>query len=827
MNRNLVRGIFEPRVALSFALCFAGVLLAMFAWTSAAGTQPAQIASKIAPEVLAATENGGTASVVIMLAEQADVSAAYQMKDQDARGWFVYRTLTQHAARTQSGLRAELEARGVAYQSFWAANMMVADADRALIEILAARDDVARIDSNAEARWIEPPELSNGSVAANGPNAPTTTEWGVQNVNAPAVWAMGFTGQGMVVGEQDTGVRWTHNALKPKYRGWDGVTANHNYNWHDAIHNSVGNPCGNDSPFPCDDQGHGTHTAGTTVGDDGAGNQIGVAPGARWIACRNMDANNGTPARYTECFQFMMAPTDSTGNNANPTLRAHVLNNSWGCPASEGCTTRTELETIINNTEAAGIFVVASAGNGGPGCSTVSDVPAIYSASFSVGAYDINNQLASFSSRGPSTYYTPNLLKPNLSAPGVAVRSSYFTSDSTYTNLQGTSMASPHVAGVVALLWSARPQLVRDIAATKALLQNTANPFVTVAPQVCGGTASTQIPNNSFGYGRVDVLAAFNASASPTPTPTATPTVTPTATASATATVTPTATATATATPTATASASATPTASPSASATATPATVLGDISSRILVQAGDNALIGGFIVTGSQAKQVVVRALGPSLNLPNKLADPVLELRDSAGTLVQINDNWVNSPNRQAIQDSGLAPTNDSESAIIATLPANGNTYTAIVRSVNGTPGTGVVEIYDVDRSVDSKLANISSRGLVQTGDNILIAGTIVLGSQSQKVIVRAIGPSLNLPGKLGDPTLELRDANGNLVRADDNWRTGGQENEIIQSGVAPTDDRESALIQTLSGNAAYTAIVRGVNNTTGIAVVEVYALN
>jgi serine protease AprX len=724
-----------------------------------------------------------------MLAEQADLSVAYQMKDQNARGWFVYRTLTEHAARTQAGLRAELEVRGVAYQSFWAANLIVANADRALIDLLASRDDVARIDSNAEARWIEPPDLSDGTASANAPNAPSGAEWGVQNVNAPQLWAMGFTGQGIVIGDQDTGARWTHSALKPKYRGWNGTAADHNFNWHDAIHNSTSNPCGNDSPFPCDDSGHGTHTAGSTVGDDGAGNQIGVAPGARWIGCRNMDQGSGTPARYTECFQFMMAPTDLAGNNANPTLRPHVLNNSWTCPASEGCTTRAELEAIINNTQAAGIFVVASAGNSGPNCSSVTDVPAIYDASFTVGAYDISNTLASFSSRGPSTYYTPNLLKPNLSAPGVSVRSSHNVSDTAFANMSGTSMAGPHVVGVVALLWSARPQLVRDIAATKALLQNTANPSVALtSSQVCGGTPSTQIPNNSFGYGRVDVLAAFNAPPPP-PTPSPTPSATPTA--------------------------------------TPNPATVLGDISSRILVQAGDNALIGGFIVTGSQDKKVVVRALGPSLNLPGKLADPVLELRDSAGTLVQTNDNWVNSPNRQAIQDSGLAPTNDNESAIIATLPANGNTYTAIVRSVDGSPGTGVVEIYDIDRFVDSKLANISSRGLVQTGDNILIAGTIVLGAQSQKVIVRAIGPSLNVPGKLADPTLELRDTNGTLVRADDNWRTGAQETEITQSGLAPTDDRESALIQTLSGNAAYTAIVRGVNNTTGIAVVEVYALN
>ena len=224
----------------------------------------------------------------------------------------------------------------------------------------------------------------------------------------------------------------------------------------------------------------------------------------------------------------------------------------------------------------------------------------------------------------------------------------------------------------------------------------------------------------------------------------------------------------------------------------------------------------------------MVVRALGPSLSVPNKLANPTLELRDSSGGLVQVNDDWSTSPNRQAIIDSGLAPSSELESAIIATLPANGKAYTAIVRGVGGVTGTGVVEVYDIDRSVDSKLANISSRGFVQTGDTVLIAGMIVVGSAPQKVIVRAIGPSMNIPGKLADPTLELRDANGALVRADDNWRTGGQESEIVQSGVAPGNDLESALIETLpANNAAYTAIVRGVDNATGIAVVEVYALN
>jgi len=464
-------------------------------------------AGKISPEVLAETTDGKSASVIVFLADQADLSAAFNIKDHDARGWYVYKTLTQHAQHSQESLKKSLDAQGVSYQSFWVANMIMATGDRNLVERLAARPDVARIDSNKASHGIEDPEIAKSRPV---PGTPETAEWGVTNVNAPSLWALGFTGQGMVIGNQDTGMRWSHNAIKPKYRGWNGVTADHNFYWHDSIH-SGGGSCGANSLFPCDDQGHGTHTTGTTSGDDGAGNQIGVAPGAKWIGCRNMDQGNGTPATYSECFQFFMAPTDLNGNNPNPALRPHVMNNSWGCPVSEGCTTGAELETVVNNAQAAGIFVVVSAGNSGPNCATVSDPPSFYDASFTVGAFDINNTMASFSSRGPSTFYTPNLLKPNISAPGVTVRSCTRTSDTSFGNLSGTSMAGPHVVGVVALLWSARPQLVRNIAATKAVLQNTANPNVSVTAQTCGGTPSTQIPNNSFGYGRVDVLAAYNA----------------------------------------------------------------------------------------------------------------------------------------------------------------------------------------------------------------------------------------------------------------------------------------------------------------------------
>ena len=174
----------------------------------------------------------------------------------------------------------------------------------------------------------------------------------------------------------------------------------------------------------------------------------------------------------------------------------------------------------------------------------------------------------------------------------------------------------------------------------------------------------------------------------------------------------------------------------------------------------------------------------------------------------------------------TGIPPSNDLESASVATLAANGSVYTAVVRGVNDGTGIGLVEVYDLDQTVDSKLANISTRGRVQTGENVMIAGTIVLGQAPERVLVRAIGPSLTLPGKLADPTLELRDGNGALIRANDNWRSD-QEIEIVATGAAPTNDLESALIETLPANgAAYTAIVRGVNNTSGVALVEIYAL-
>ena len=395
------------RIVLASALVICAIGLPVVLGVTGANSSEVRI-DKIDQKVLLETSGGREASFVIHLSDQADVSSAHGLKNQTVRGRYVADTLKAHAARTQAPLRSMLASRNISYRSFWVANIIVATGDRALVEDVADRSDVKVIESNASSRWIEDEPAAGDS--------PDTVEWGVANVRAPEVWATGNTGQGIVIANQDTGMRWTHNALKPHYRGWNGSTADHNYNWHDSIH-SGGGICGANTVAPCDDHSHGTHTTGTTSGDDGAGNQIGVAPGAKWIGCRNMNVGVGTPATYTECFQWFIAPTDLTGNNPDPSKRPHVMNNSWGCPPSEGCAADT-LRTIVENTEAAGILVVASAGNSGPACSTVQDPPAIYAASFSVGAINSANALASFSSRGPVTIDGSGRMKPNISAPG-------------------------------------------------------------------------------------------------------------------------------------------------------------------------------------------------------------------------------------------------------------------------------------------------------------------------------------------------------------------------------------------------------------------------
>jgi hypothetical protein len=336
------------------------------------------------------------------------------------------------------------------------------------------------------------------------------------------------------------------------------------------------------------------------------------------------------------------------------------------------------------------------------------------------------------------------------------------------------------------------------------------------------------------------VFAAFARPTGTTPSPTPSPT--PTATATATSTATPTATATATATPTATATATptatATATATPTATATATPGLV-GNVSTRLPVGTGDNVLIEGFIVQGSvgSTKKILVRAIGPSLipfGITDALANPALEIHDSSGATVATNNDWkvtqsgglITGDQSGEINGSGLAPGNDLESAIIANLAPG--SYTAVVSGVGNTTGTGVVDAYDISAASPAKLANIATRGLIQAGDKLMIAGFIVQDAPV-KAVVRAIGPSLlafGISNALADTTLQLRDQNGAIVRENDNWKTDPQQAQELQTiGLQPSDDLEAALIHTLAPG-QYTAQVRGKNDTSGIGVVQVYFL-
>jgi serine protease AprX len=464
--------------------------------------------AKVDPWVLQTSAQGET-EFLIFLAEQADVSGAAHFPTRIEKGRFVLERLNEVAQRTQPGVVAALKKLSAEYRTFRVANMIWARGSQQVIRTIAERADVARLYANPQVKLNVPatPAFSIESAQVTVSTAPQAIEWNIAKVNAPQVWAEGFTGQGAVIAGADTGYEWNHPALIGQYRGWNGLAADHDYNWHDAIHHNSGPACLGDSTEPCDVFGHGTHTMGTMVGDDGGSNQIGMAPGAKWIGCRNMDNyGNGTPASYTECFDWFLAPYPVGGDpsQGDPTMAPDVINNSWTCTSGEGCSWDTLL-TIVNNVRAAGIVVVAAASNNGSSCFSITEPPALYDASFSVGATNSSDIIASFSSRGPITIDGSNRIKPDISAPGVSIRSC--TPGPSYGTSQGTSMAAPHVAGLVGLLISADPALRGQVDEIETLIEHTAVPRTTT--QNCGVVPGTNIPNNTYGWGRIDALAAY------------------------------------------------------------------------------------------------------------------------------------------------------------------------------------------------------------------------------------------------------------------------------------------------------------------------------
>jgi uncharacterized repeat protein (TIGR01451 family) len=459
---------------------------------------PVDWQSKVDTWVLTAAHEGET-EFLVFLSEQADLSGAENLATRQEKGAYVYRALTEVARRTQPAILTALQAQGVSYRSYWVGNLIWVRGSLPVVQAIAQRSDVAHIYANPRVPF-DPPIETQPTL-----DTPQGIEWNLLKVHADQVWGVGYTGQGVVVGGADTGYDWTHPALITQYRGWDGSSADHDYNWHDAIHDSAGNPCGNDSPEPCDDYGHGTHTMGTMVGDDGAGNQIGMAPGARWIGCRNMDNGYGTPERYIECYQWFIAPWPYGGdpfNDGDPSKAPDVINNSWGCPSGEGCNPNSLLQ-IVQAVRAAGILTAHSAGNSGAACYTVNTPAGIYAESFTVGATTSADLIAGYSSRGPVTVDGSNRRKPDISAPGSDVRSAW--PGGMYVSSNGTSMAAPHVAGLVALLISAQPGLAGQVDTLENIIEQSALHLINTS---CGSEPGG-VPNNVYGWGRIDAWAAY------------------------------------------------------------------------------------------------------------------------------------------------------------------------------------------------------------------------------------------------------------------------------------------------------------------------------
>jgi len=431
--------------------------------------------------------------VLVFLAEQTDLAAATATVDARDRARLVCAALRRTADLTQPPLLSILEDAGAPYRAFWIVNAVSVRVDAALLEKIARRPDVNRVDPD--------PQVPLPQSDSDGP-APTSREvtWNVAHVGGPEVWATGNTGQDGVIGLLDTGCEWEHPALRDQYRGWNGATADHDYNWYDAVHTGSG-PCGHDSPEPCDDIGHGTFVLGAAVGNDDAGPQIGLAPGARWIACRCLDNGWSSPSIYMEGLEWMTAPwpVDGTPGQGDPDRAPDVVLITWFCPTNLGCTWGM-LQPVIANVRAAGIVVVAAAGVNGPGCSTIHDPPQIYDEAYTVGASGPDDMIASFSGRGPVIRDQSFRTKPDVCAPGINILTS--TPGGDYAWYSGTSVATSQVAAMVALVVTAAPELARDVDAIEARINATA---VQLLSNQCDNDG---VPNNVYGHGRIDALAA-------------------------------------------------------------------------------------------------------------------------------------------------------------------------------------------------------------------------------------------------------------------------------------------------------------------------------
>lgn len=488
---------------LIFAIIFVGVFATgnLNAAQNATQTFDFKNSEKIDSLVKSRFASEAHPEVLIYFADSANLSTASLLMTREARGRFVFDSLRKNAISSQATAVSILKKAGISFKAFYVENaVLVKGVNFATLKLLAQLNSIERITVNSKTKLKPVPfeeetlrKFSEADVLGH-----------LARINAHRVWnELGVKGKGIVIGGHDTGYYWQHNSIRRQYRGNKTDSApNHNYNWHDAFSTT--------SAEPFDDGDHGTHTMGTMVGDDGGTNKIGVAPEAQWIGCRNMKDGVGTIASYMECFEFFLAPYPIGGNSrtdGRPELAPHIVNNSWACSEAEGCR-GDELLKSVQALKAAGIINIVAAGNEGPFCGSVASPPATYSAdTVTVGAYNrYTTDAAIFSSRGPAKF--DGGLAPMLMAYGEIIRSSVTGSPNRYDDKSGTSMASPQVAGVVALLWSARPELIGQIDRTIDILRKSAQPLQ--SRESCGGVNGSQIPNHTFGYGMVDAFKAIN-----------------------------------------------------------------------------------------------------------------------------------------------------------------------------------------------------------------------------------------------------------------------------------------------------------------------------
>jgi len=448
----------------------------------------------VEPQVFEAMQkNGGKADVYIQLPLFSWDMQSLEKMPRAERLWHVYKSLQAHAEHLGSPVRQFAASHNLQIRPYWIANIVkVFDATPEFVERVSQLPLVQAIHLE---RFLPVPELIDAQEATN---STITAEWGVNMVQAPAVWSLGYKGQGITVANVDTGVRGTHVALKANYRGT--LTGSDDYNWYDKTRQATASPS--------DGNGHGTHTMGTIAGSEASG--VGVAPASVWIAGKGCGSVSCSTADLLGSGEFLACPTRADGRNPDCTKAPHVINNSWGGGQGD-----TWYQGVITSWLAAGIIPVFSAGNSGPGCSTANS-PADNNNVISVAASDASDTLASFSSRGPAVAGSGiGRQKPEITAPGVAVRSSWNTGDSAYNSISGTSMAGPHVAGVVALMLNANPRLTyQQIYDTINSSADTASLKQPTGALTCGGVAWNSFPNFHYGYGRINALKAVQVATS-------------------------------------------------------------------------------------------------------------------------------------------------------------------------------------------------------------------------------------------------------------------------------------------------------------------------